>query len=74
MSAREAHRILAFATTQFEGDRMVIAEYLLRPTPFVQTCPVHDGLEVWFEHVGKCLVLLPLTELVLAHEVRNYAS
>ena len=74
MSAREAHRILSFAATQFECDGVVIPKNRLRPLSLMQTRPIHDGFEVRFEHVGKCRVLLPLTELVLAHVVRNYAS
>ena len=74
MGLRASPPYTRLCRTQFQGDGVVIAEDRLRPLPLVQTRPVHDGLEVRFEHVGKCRVLLPLTELVLAHEVRNYAS
>ena len=74
MPTGKAYGVLAFATTQLQDDGVIVAENLLRPAPLVQTGPVHNGFEIRFEHVGKCRVLLPFTELVLAHEVRNYAS
>ena len=72
--AGEAHGVFPLAATEFQCDGMLVSEDAAGPLAPVQARTVHDGLDVRLEHVGKSRILLPLPELVFAHDGRNYSA